>query len=73
MNFGETEDDLKLLSGMIIHTSDFTGGAKKFEQSKQWSIRVNKEFEVQYELEGKHGYPQLPYMKDLDKVRRIIS
>ncbi|CAD8201785.1 unnamed protein product [Paramecium pentaurelia] len=67
-NFGSQDEDIKLLSGMIIHTSDFTGGAKQFELSKQWSFKVNKEFEQQYELEGKLGYPQLPYMKDLHNL-----
>ena len=33
-NFGTSDEDIKLLSGMIIHTSDFTGGAKQFELSK---------------------------------------
>jgi calcium/calmodulin-dependent 3',5'-cyclic nucleotide phosphodiesterase len=33
-NFGEQEEDVKLLSGMIIHTSDFTGGAKQFDVAK---------------------------------------
>lgn len=28
--FGKTPDDLKLLTGMIIHCSDFTGAAKEF-------------------------------------------
>lgn len=46
LSFGESDDDLKLLTGMIIHTSDFAGGAKPFQQSKEWSIRVNKEFEA---------------------------
>ena len=29
---------------MIIHSADFTGGAKPFEISREWSERVNKEF-----------------------------
>ncbi|CAD8073508.1 unnamed protein product [Paramecium primaurelia] len=67
LNFG-TEDDIKLMTGMIIHTSDFTGGAKPFKLSREWSTRVNMEFQEQYSLEGKFGYPQLPYMKDLDQL-----
>ncbi|CAK80218.1 unnamed protein product (macronuclear) [Paramecium tetraurelia] len=55
------------MTGMIIHTSDFTGGAKPFNLSREWSTRVNMEFQEQYNLEGKFGYPQLPYMKDLDQ------
>lgn len=42
--FGTGDDDLKLLTGMIIHTADFNGGAKTFEVSRIWSERVNKEF-----------------------------
>ena len=68
-----TEEDVKLLTGMIIHTSDFTGGAKPFPISKEWSTRVNMEFQEQYTLEGKFGYPQLPYMKDLDQVISHLS
>ncbi|CAD8077401.1 unnamed protein product [Paramecium sonneborni] len=67
LNFG-TEEDIRLLTGMIIHTSDFTGGAKPFKLSREWSTRVNMEFQEQYSLEGKFGYPQLPYMKDLDQL-----
>ena len=29
---------------MIVHTADFSGGAKTFEISRQWSDRVNLEF-----------------------------
>lgn len=43
LNFG-TEDDIRLMTGMIIHTSDFTGGAKPFKLSREWSTRVNMEF-----------------------------
>jgi cAMP-specific phosphodiesterase 4 len=64
----KTEDDQKLLSGFIIHTADFAGGAKPFKTSREWSIRVSKEFQAQYEEEGKMGYPQQPYMKNLDQV-----
>ncbi|CAD8079707.1 unnamed protein product [Paramecium sonneborni] len=67
INFG-TKEDVRLITGMIIHTSDFAGGAKPFPISKEWSVRVNKEFQEQYTLEGKFGYPQLPYMKDLDQL-----
>ena len=42
--FGLTDDDLKLFTGMIVHTADFNGGAKVFEVSREWSERVNKEF-----------------------------
>ena len=43
--FGSCEEDLKLLGGMIMHTADFGGAAKKFSLSKIWSERVNKEFQ----------------------------
>ena len=29
---------------MIVHTADFSGGAKTFEISRKWSDRVNLEF-----------------------------
>lgn len=41
---GDGEDDIKLLTGMIVHTADFNGGAKQFEISRVWSERVNVEF-----------------------------
>ncbi|CAD8126757.1 unnamed protein product [Paramecium sonneborni] len=66
--FGTGDDDLKLLTGMIIHTADFNGGAKVFEISRIWSERVNKEFSAQYEEEGRLGIPQTPFLKDLDKI-----
>ena len=56
---------------MIIHTADFGGAAKKFNVSRLWSEKVNKEFQAQYEEEGKFGYPQQPFMKDLDKVKLL--
>ncbi|CAD8154379.1 unnamed protein product [Paramecium octaurelia] len=67
LNFG-TEQDVRLMTGIIIHTSDFAGAAKPFPISKEWSTRVNTEFQEQYTLEGKFGYPQQPYMKDLDQL-----
>ncbi|CAK91630.1 unnamed protein product (macronuclear) [Paramecium tetraurelia] len=66
--FGTGDDDLKLLTGMIIHTADFNGGAKVFEISRIWSERVNKEFSAQYDEEGRLGIPQTPFLKDLDKL-----
>ncbi|CAD8156083.1 unnamed protein product [Paramecium octaurelia] len=66
--FGTGDDDLKLLTGMIIHTADFNGGAKVFDISRIWSERVNKEFSAQYEEEGRLGIPQTPFLKDLHKI-----
>lgn len=43
---------------MIIHTSDFAGGSAKWPISKQWSLRVNQEFQAQYDEEGRLGLPQ---------------
>lgn len=42
--FGLIDGDIKLLTGMIVHTADFSGGAKTFEISRKWSDRVNLEF-----------------------------
>lgn len=58
-------DDLKVLTGMIIHTSDFGGSAKEFEICKEWSRRVNIEFSAQYAEEAWLGLPQTPFFKDL--------
>ncbi|KAL4427525.1 hypothetical protein ABPG74_015228 [Tetrahymena malaccensis] len=63
-NIPDTEIDL--LTGMIIHTADFTGAAKPFPLSRQWSEKVNREFHNQYIEEGKRGVEQTSFMKDLD-------
>ncbi|KRX08648.1 hypothetical protein PPERSA_03519 [Pseudocohnilembus persalinus] len=65
--FGSGTDDLIYLQGTILHTADFTGGAKPFPISRIWSERVNQEFTAQYIEEGKRGLPQTPFFKDLDK------
>ena len=49
--------DSKILSGYIMHTSDFGGAGKKTLVSVKWSARVNQEFITQYKLEGELGYP----------------
>ena len=41
-------EDVRTLTGMITHTSDFGGSAKEFEICKEWSRRVNIEFMAQY-------------------------
>ncbi|CAD8121676.1 unnamed protein product [Paramecium sonneborni] len=58
-------NDCKILSGYIMHASDFGGAGKKTNLSILWSARVNQEFSIQYKLEGELGYPQQTYMKDL--------
>ncbi|CAD8195288.1 unnamed protein product [Paramecium pentaurelia] len=62
------EKDIKIITGMIIHTSDFAGASAKWPISKQWSLRVNQEFQAQFEEEGRLGLPQQPFMKDLQKI-----
>ncbi len=71
--FGKGKEDYNLLCGMIIHTSDFAGAVKPFEVSREWSLRVNREFDAQYRLEGELGIPQTPYFKDLDKTECIAK
>ncbi|EAR83084.2 3',5'-cyclic-nucleotide phosphodiesterase (macronuclear) [Tetrahymena thermophila SB210] len=61
-----SEGEIDLLTGMIIHTADFTGAAKPFPLSRQWSEKVNREFHNQYIEEGKRGVEQTSFMKDLD-------
>lgn len=41
MNKENNENEIELLTGMIIHTADFTGASKKFPLSKQWSEKIN--------------------------------
>ncbi|CAD8199220.1 unnamed protein product [Paramecium octaurelia] len=66
--YGNDPEDLSLLCGMITHTADFNGTARKWPQSQLWSEKINQEYRAQYEDEGKKGYPQQPFMKDLDKL-----
>jgi calcium/calmodulin-dependent 3',5'-cyclic nucleotide phosphodiesterase len=40
----DSEEDQKLLTGMLIHASDFNGGVRIFPISRNWSELVNKEF-----------------------------
>lgn len=56
--FGNEPDDVQLLRGMITHTADFNGPARKWSQSKMWSEKINQEYRAQYEEEGRRGYQQ---------------
>ena len=38
------EADKKLLCGMILHTCDFSGAAKKFKVSATWSKKISEEY-----------------------------
>jgi hypothetical protein len=33
------------ITGFLTHTADFHGAAQPFYISKQWSLRVNREFQ----------------------------
>ncbi|CAD8211408.1 unnamed protein product [Paramecium octaurelia] len=66
--YGNDPEDLSLLCGMITHAADFNGTARKWPQSRLWSEKINQEYRAQYAEEGKKGYPQQPFMKDLDKL-----
>ncbi|EGR30482.1 hypothetical protein IMG5_131080 [Ichthyophthirius multifiliis] len=68
MNKENNENEIELLTGMIIHTADFTGASKKFPLSKQWSEKINQEFFMQYQEEGLRGVSQTAFMKDLDQL-----
>jgi calcium/calmodulin-dependent 3',5'-cyclic nucleotide phosphodiesterase len=35
--FGQENEDVRLLCCMVIHTADFSGGAKEFKVSRRWS------------------------------------
>ena len=60
-----TSDAASLLSGIIVHASDFGHAVKEFNICQTWSDRVNRQFTNQYQQEGKLGIPQTPFMKDL--------
>ncbi|CAK67167.1 unnamed protein product (macronuclear) [Paramecium tetraurelia] len=66
--YGNDPEDLSLLCGMVTHAADFNGTARKWPQSRLWSEKINQEYRAQYAEEGKQGYPQQPFMKDLDKL-----
>lgn len=41
-------NDITILAGMIVHSSDFAGSVKSFEVCKAWSLLVNQEFTNQF-------------------------
>lgn len=41
------DDDVKTVTGMIVHCADVCGPTKIFEVAKNWSLRVNQEFTIQ--------------------------
>ena len=43
---GDFEDE-KIISGMLIHSSDFAGSIKEFSVCYTWSQMVNEEFKNQ--------------------------
>jgi hypothetical protein len=54
------------IMSFFIHTADLSGATKKYELSKIWAKKINKEFTAQYEEETKLGLPQTPHFKGLD-------
>lgn len=60
------EEDLGLLSKVIVHASDLNGPSRKFEIAEEWSQRVSKEFTAQYQDEVALGLPVTEYFKNLD-------
>jgi len=66
------EEEVLILSGIILHTADFHGCAQKFSLSRQWSQRINFEFTEQYNEEKLLGIPQTPYLKDLN-IKAVMA
>lgn len=48
--FQQALKDSNTLTATIVQTSYFGGSCKEFQISKQWSYRINSEFQKQYEL-----------------------
>jgi len=65
--FHWNDDDVKAVTGMIVHCSDVCGPTKNFPTAYEWSCRVNTEFSIQVREEEALGIPITPYFKDLDK------
>jgi len=65
--FHWNDDDVKAVTGMIVHCSDVCGPTKNFPTAYDWSCRVNTEFSIQVREEEALGIPITPYFKDLDK------
>lgn len=61
-----TQEEVPLISAMIVHSADFAGSVKSFDICKDWALRVNQEFAKQYEVEGQIGLMQTPFMKDVN-------
>lgn len=62
---GEIEDE-KIVSGMLIHSSDFAGSIKEFSLCYSWSQLVNEEFKNQSLQEFKLNLPLSPVMINLE-------
>lgn len=41
------DEDVKTVTGMIVHCADVCGPTKSFQIAYEWSLRVNKEFSIQ--------------------------
>ena len=39
-----SEDDIKVITGMIVHSSDLSGPTKSWELEYYFAVQVNKEF-----------------------------
>ena len=61
-----------LISGYFLHSADFAGVVRPFNQTQKWSMRVNTEFSNQYKQEGLLDIQQTPFMKDLH-VDSVLS
>jgi len=66
-NYKWSDEDVKTVTGMIVHCSDVCGPTKAFTVAYQWAVRVNEEFSIQVREEEALGIPVTPYFRDLNK------
>lgn len=43
----KNEADKKLMCGFLVHVADLTGQTKSFDLSREWSLRICREFTLQ--------------------------
>lgn len=72
-NPATSEDDLMLLVGQIVHTSDLYVPTKKSPAAYRWSQLINQEFMNQNTAEKSSGLPETPFYKNLDKPEVVAK
>ncbi|KAL4485809.1 hypothetical protein ABPG72_012349 [Tetrahymena utriculariae] len=72
-DYAITEQQKINLCGALVHAADIGAPTRDFSISKEWSLRIAKEFTAQFELEQQNKLPVTPFYKDLDKYLTLAT